>query len=171
MSFDWQAVVRTVAPVIGTALGGPMGGVAARAVAGVLLGKDDADDAAISQAVAMASPDQLLALKKADEDFAAKMQELDVDLEKVAAGDRDSARHREMAIKDWVPGVLAILVTLGFFGVLSMMLTYGAPESGRDALLVLIGSLGAAFTSMLSYYYGSSTGSKQKTELMATMGK
>ncbi len=31
MGFDWKSIVSSVAPVLGTALGGPLGGVAARA--------------------------------------------------------------------------------------------------------------------------------------------
>lgn len=41
------------------------------------------------------------------------------------------------------------------------------PMGGREALLILIGSLGAAFGAVINYWFGSSSGSARKDELMA----
>ena len=80
MDFDWKSIVRTVAPVLGTAIGGPLGGLATRTIAGALLGDENATEDQIAAAVQSASPDQLLALKKADEEFKVRMKELDIDI-------------------------------------------------------------------------------------------
>jgi hypothetical protein len=40
------------------------------------------------------------------------------------------------------------------------------PGGARDAMLVLIGGISSAFGSIISYFFGSSTGSAQKTELL-----
>ncbi|QQR69868.1 MAG: hypothetical protein IPI58_04275 [Alphaproteobacteria bacterium] len=167
MSFDWQSLVRTVAPALGAALGGPLGGLAARTITGVLLGEETQDEQALSQALQTASPDQLLALKKADQDFAVHLREMDVDIERIAAQDRDSARKRESDVRDRVPGFLAFLVVAGFFGVLACLLAYGTPSQGGEALLVILGALSSGFAAVLAYYFGSSAGSKQKTDLLA----
>ena len=67
--------------------------------------------------------------------------------------------------------VLAILVTAGFFGIVLYILRFGLPESGKEALLLLLGSLGAAWTSVMAFYFGSSSGSQKKTEaLTAAIG-
>jgi hypothetical protein len=122
--------------------------------------------------MASASPDQLAALKKIDADFKAHMKELDIDLERIAAGDRDSARQMQTATKDWVPKVLAVVITLGFFGILIWMLLNGMPKTGTEALLMMLGALGTAWTGVVNFYYGSSAGSKQKTDaLTARDGK
>ena len=89
-------LVRTVAPTIATAVGGPLAGMATRAISEALLGKPDGTEEELAQAAANATPEQLLALKKAEQDFAVRMRELDIDLERIANEDRNSARDREI---------------------------------------------------------------------------
>ena len=111
MAFDWKGLVRTVAPTIATALGGPVAGAATQAVSSALLGKPDGTEDEIMLAAAAAGPEVLQKLKEADNTFRIRMKELDIDLEKVAAGDRDSARGREIKAGDsWTPRLLAAVV-------------------------------------------------------------
>ena len=155
-----------IAPTIATALGGPLAGIAVKTLSSVLFGHENGTEEEISSAMANASPDQLAALKKIDADFKAHMKELDIDLERIAAGDRDSARQMQTATKDWVPKVLAVVITLGFFGILIWMLLNGMPKTGTEALLMMLGALGTAWTGVVNFYYGSSAGSKQKTDAL-----
>ena len=165
--FDWKALVGTVAPGIATALGGPLAGVAVKALSTAILGKPDAPEAELAAALQSASPDTLLKLKEADRAFEAHMADLGVDLEKIAAGDRDSARNMRIATGDHTATVLAIAITIGFFGILVYLLVYGLPVQGGDAMLIMLGALGAAFGSVIQFYFGSSVGSKNKTDAMA----
>ena len=160
-----------IAPTIATALGGPLAGIAVKTLSSVLFGHENGSEEEISAAMANASPDQLAALKKIDADFKAHMKELDIDLERIAAGDRDSARQMQMANRDWVPKVLAVVITLGFFGILIWMLLNGMPKTGTEALLMMLGALGTAWTGVVNFYYGSSAGSKQKTDALTAMGE
>lgn len=163
-------LVRTVAPSIASAVGGPLAGMATRAISEALLGKSDGTEQELENAVASATPEQLLALKKAEQEFAVKMRELDIDLERISNADRDSARSREVSLRDWTPRVLAGLITVGYFGVLFWMLRFGLPNTGSsEALLVMLGALGTAWGGVVAYYFGSSAGSKEKTEAMNRM--
>lgn len=163
-------LVRTVAPSIASAVGGPLAGMATRAISDALLGKPDGTEQELEKAVASATPEQLLALKKAEQEFAVKMRELDIDLERISNEDRDSARSREVSLRDWTPRVLAGLITVGYFGVLFWMLRFGLPNTGSsEALLVMLGALGTAWGGVVAYYFGSSAGSKEKTEAMNRM--
>ena len=68
MKFDLiKNVIGAVAPTLGTALGGPMGGMAANMISEVLGCKNDPKD--IQKALAEATPEQLLELKKVESDF------------------------------------------------------------------------------------------------------
>ena len=156
-----------VAPTIATALGGPLAGLAAKTLSTVLLGKEDGSEAEIAKALQGASPDQLAAIKKIDADFKTRMAELEIDLERIVAGDRDSARKREVALGDHTPKILAAAITIGFFGILFWMFIHGVPKNGNEALLLMLGALQTAFTGVIAYYFGSSAGSKAKTDAMA----
>lgn len=166
MSFGDKAkqVIGTVAPMLGTLLGGPLGGLAGHALAEAL-GTDDpkAQEAAITAA----SPDTLIKLKEAESALQVRLRELDIDEEKLKFDDTANARAREIAVKDTTPRYLAYLVTAGFFGVLGWMLNKGIPaNAGGEALLVMLGSLGTAWAGIVAYYYGSSAGSAAKTDAL-----
>jgi hypothetical protein len=160
-------LLSQVAPTIATALGGPLAGVAIKTLSNALLGHEEGTEEQVSAAMQSASPEQLATIKKIDADFKIRMKELDIDLERISAGDRDSARKMHIETKDWVPKVLAIAITLGFFGILVWMLVYGMPPNGTEALLMMLGALGTAWTGVVNFYYGSSAGSKAKNDILA----
>jgi hypothetical protein len=108
--------------------------------------------------------------------FEAKMADIEAtlktNLEKIAAEDRNSARQREMTVLDWTPRILAYMTTSGFFGILLLMLFASMPinDQTHDVLLVMLGSLGTAWTGVIAYYFGSSAGSAAKTVLLNNKG-
>lgn len=165
-------IIGAVAPTIATALGGPLAGMATKFVSNALFGHQDGTADDIQAALLNPSGDQLAALKKIDADFKTQMKSLDIDLERIAAGDRDSARQMQMSTKSWLPETLAIMVTIGFFGIIAYIIKFGLPESGKEAVLLLLGSLGTAWGGVMAFYFGSSAGSQKKTEaLTAALGK
>jgi len=169
---QFAPLLSQVAPTIATALGGPLAGVAMKTLSSALFGHEDGTEEQISAAMASATPDQLAAIKKIDADFKVQMKSLDIDLERIAAGDRDSARQMQTATKDWTPKALAFCITFGFFGALVWILVFGIPKTGTEVLLMMLGSLSTSWTGVVQFYYGSSAGSKQKTDaLTARDGK
>lgn len=167
---DWKSMLGGIAPTIATALGGPLAGLAVEAI-GNAIGMDQPTVKKVQEALTQGqlTSDQIVRLKKAETDLQLRMKELDISLDQLDATDRDSARKREMAVLDRTPSVLAAVVTLGFFGVLIYMLQYGIPSEGGEALLVMLGSLGTAWSGIIAYYYGSSRGSDRKTDIMAAV--
>ena len=159
-------VLQTVAPTIAKATLGPFGGLAATAISAIL-GTPPGDEQATSAALLNATPDQLLAFKKADQDFQIQMKTLGISEEKLVYDDIANARARQVAVKDDTPAILAYFITAGFFGTLGFMLWNGKPAVGGDALLVMLGSLGTAWAGVVSFYFGSSLGSAKKDTALA----
>lgn len=172
MSFsdDAKKVIAAVAPVLGTALGGPFGALAGTFIANKL-GAKPGDDKALEKAVLSGDPEVMLKLKQADNDFQAHMAEIGLSEDKLVYDDKANARAREIAVRDKTPSVLAYGITVGFFGTLGFMLWYGKPDVGGDALLVMLGSLGTAWAGVIAYYFGSSAGSDAKTRIIADQAK
>ena len=160
-----KKVVGSVAPFLGTMIGGPFGAMAGRAIKQLLIGDENASDKDLEAALLGASPEQLVQLRQLDVDFKTKMAQLGLDEQKIAALDRKSARGREMEIRDHIPATLAIMLTLGFFGVLAALMFVDIPPSSRSVIDVMLGSLGTAWIAAITYYFGSSYGSRVKTVL------
>lgn len=171
MKVDWRRLAGTVAPALVGALGGPVAGPALAVLARTLLGREDATQAEVQLAVERMTPEQASALAQADLAFRVEQLRAGVDLERIESADRADARQREIATSDWTPRVLAYLVTFGFFGVLGGLIAYGKPDTGGDALLILLGSLGTAWTGIVAYYFGSSAGSARKTAMLDAQGR
>jgi len=156
---DWLA---QIAPGIATALGGPLAGLAVTAVSKAL-GIDEKDVQSTIESGKLTS-DQLTSIKQAELELQKQANELGLDFEKLAVDDRKSARDMQTATHSFIPPVLSILVTMGFFGILIGLMTDHVVKS--DALLLMLGSLGTAWTGIIAFYFGSSAGSQKKDELL-----
>lgn len=171
MAFDWKATLGVVAPSLATALGGPLAGMATKEILSVLGLGDGASEAEIAKAVAGMTPEQALAMKQADNAFAIRMRELDIELDKLVFSDRDSARVREAAVRDHTPKALGAIIIAGFIGTVYMVLA-GHVEGLKDPLTAtligtLIGYVSAKADQVVAYYFGSNSSSERKTELLA----
>ena len=151
-----------IAPNIATALGGPLAGLAVTAISKAL-GIDEKDVQKTIETGKL-SAEQMMSLKQAEIELQAKAQELGLNFETLATQDRKSARDMQMATKSLVPAILAFVVTIGFFGILIGLMTDNVTKS--DALLLMLGSLGTAWTAIISFYYGSSANSEKQTEML-----
>jgi len=147
-----KGIIGAVAPTIGTALGGPMGGMAAKMVSEAL-GVDN-DPKKIEKAIQAATPEQLAELKKIDTEFDVKMKELDVDLFALKTADIQGARG--MFSKDWTARVIGVTVVGGFMGYI-FLVTLQPPEQNSEALINLVlGYLGGLASAVISFYFGAS---------------
>ena len=167
---SWREIVATVAPTIGTALGGPLGGMAANVVCealGITPGSSDSD----IEKQLLGNPEQLAKVQVAEISFKQRLAELNIDIEKIAAGDRDSARKREIAVRDATPRILATLIITGYFFVQWFLLYHTIPSEMRELILRSMGTLDMALGLVLSYYFGSSAGSDKKNDILANMTK
>ena len=150
-------IVGAVAPTLGTALGGPMGGMAANMIADVLGVPNNAKS--IEKGLAEATPEQMLKLKKAEQEFEVQMKELDVDVFKLEVEDTQDARKNFS--KDWTARIMGIATVGGFLAYI-FLVTLQPPEQNSEALINLVlGYLGGLASAVISFYFGASHTNKE----------
>lgn len=149
---DLIAMVSKFAPAIGTALGGPLGGLAVTAIAERLGVADEVE--AVTKAI------------KADPEAALKLKQLENEKFKAVLADKDSARNREatIATSDKAPLInklispaLALIVVGAWVGIQFILINTTVPQEMRELVARVLGTLDGALMVILSYYFGAST--------------
>jgi hypothetical protein len=152
-------ILKTMAPGLATMVAGPLGGLAVKAIA-EKFGVEDTLEA-------------VTAAIQSDPEAAMKLREIDLKEIEAHAKDRDSARNRETAIatSDKAPmlnKVVTPVLALGVVGLsfllFAILIFVDVKAEAKDILIYILGVLSAAVTQILSYYFGSSQGSKDKSE-------
>lgn len=162
----------SIIPMLGKAITGNIGGAVEEGLRAI--GITPTDDPKqnrnmFEKAKENLSPDQIAGLKKAEIDWNIKCKELEVDMEEVLAGDRDSARQREMTLKDKTPQIIGTILMIGFFGLLGAMMFFDVPTENQQVLHMMLGALATMTTAVCNYYFGSSRSSSMKDEKIAKM--
>jgi len=149
---DLITMVSKFAPAIGTALGGPLGGLAVSALAEKLGVADEVE--AVTNAI------------KTDPESAIKLQQLENEKFKAILADKDSARNREatIATSDKAPLInklispaLALIVVGAWVGIQFILINSTVPQEMRELVARVLGTLDGALMVILSYYFGAST--------------
>lgn len=159
-------ILKGIAPTLATAVAGPLGGAAVTALASKLGVSDSVD--AVAKAIA------------GDPAAAQKIAELELEYAKLDAQDRDSARKAYTAIatsenatkldKLVVP-ILALGVVGLAFSLIGVLMFVDTPNDQQQLVIFALGFITSAAGQVLSFYFGSSQGSKDKTEDMKGMVK
>jgi hypothetical protein len=145
-------LVATVAPALGSALGSPLGGAAVSMIAEKLGVPNNKQ--AVEKAIRQATPDEMLKLKEADNEFELKMKELDVDVFRLETEDIQDARKNFS--NDWTSKLLGFITLGGFMGYI-FLVTLQPPEQNSEALINLVlGYLGGLASAVISFYFGAS---------------
>lgn len=159
-------IVKGVAPGLATALGGPLAGMAVKAIA-EKLGVEDTVEAVAAHLTA-------------NPEAAAKLAEIDVRKLELENADRDSARKAHMAIATspdahWLEKLTMPILALGTvalaFLLIGILLFINIPDSQENIIIFALGFITSAATQVLSFYFGSSQGSKDKTEAAKVLKK
>lgn len=113
------------------------------------------------------------AAAKAKLDLARLAQEGQLKEVEIYAKDIDSARQREaqIAVSEYAPlinkiitPVLALCITGLSFALFVVIIFVDVTAEAKDILIYILGVLSALVTQIASYYFGSSMGSKDKSE-------
>jgi len=160
-------LLKGVAPVLATAVAGPAGGAAVGWIASKL-GIDDATVEGVTQALT------------GNPEMAMKLKELDLEYAKLDAQDRDSARqayatvatseHATKLDKSVVPLLALGTVTLAF-SFIGILMFKDVPVDQQQMVIFALGFITSSAGQVLSFYFGSSQGSKDKTKEIEGMLK
>ena len=155
--------LEQIAPTIATCLGGPLAGLAVSAVSKAL----GIDASQVQETIdsGKLNADQIASIKQAEIELQKSAQELGLNFEQLAVQDRSSAREMQTATHSYIPPTLSILVTFGFFGILSYLMVTPT-DTANTPLMIMLGSLGTAWTGIIAFYFGSSAGSQKKDQML-----
>jgi hypothetical protein len=153
MKFDnIKGLIGDLAPTLGAALGGPVGGAAATMLADVL--GCDPTPQKIEKAIQQATPEQLAEIKKAELDFEVRMKELEVDV--FALETKDIQHARDSFSEDWTARSIAIISILLFGGYVFLVTLQPADDNDLNVVNLVLGYLGGIVSSVVSFYFGAS---------------
>lgn len=71
-----------------------------------------------------------------------------------------------MKTKELFMYILAIIIVVGIFVLLGILIVREVPVANKDLLNIVVGAFISAFTLVIGYFFGSSKGSADKTELL-----
>jgi hypothetical protein len=160
-------ILKGVAPVLATAVAGPAGGAAVGWIASKLGIPDDTIEG-VTKALT------------GNPEMAMKLKELDLEYAKLEIADRDSARkaYAQVATSEYatkldkvVVPVLALGVVGLAFTLIGVLMFVNTPQDQQQIIIFALGFITSAAGQVLSFYFGSSQGSKDKTEEMKGMLK
>jgi hypothetical protein len=159
-------LLKGAAPALATIVAGPMGGMAVRAIASKLGVEDTVE--AVTQAI------------QDDPKAAQRLAEIDLEQFKLEVQDRDSARkaHAEIAtsanslVLEKLTMPLLALGTVGLaFVLIGILIFSNIPDSQENIVIFALGFITSAATQVLSFYFGSSQGSKDKSNQLNGLKK
>jgi len=168
--FNWKETLAAIAPTVATALGGPMAGMAVK-MATSALGIEE-NPKALEQAIVSGDPEVMLKLKVAEQSFTLKLEELGIERERIAAEDRKSARSL-FSIDKRPQIILSGLFIVGYFIVLGVLLTgsIAIPDGMKEVIILLLGILTREVPTIMQFWFGSSSGSKDKAKELDQLNK
>lgn len=164
---NWQDILKTVAPTVASALLGPMGGIAVAAI-GSAIGIDAPTQDKIAKAftAGQLTPEAMEKIKLLELDYQNQEKERGFKYAELAFKDVGSARQMQIATHSKMPAVLTVMVTVGFFGILSLLFFH--PElKGNEIVMVMVGQLSAVWAGCVTFYTGTTYGSASKNAMLA----
>jgi len=151
-------LLKSLAPTIASAAGGPMAGMAVK-MAATKLGIPDATANEIEDLIER-QPEKAVLLKEADKDFAHRLKEMEINLESFKTEVEDRKDARRVFGDDPTPKIFAVISLMGFLAYI-FMVTLQPPDANDDGVVNLVlGYLGGLVSGISAFFFGGSNGKK-----------
>ena len=166
---DLQATLKALAPTVATALLGPMSGAAISGLCSIL-GVQNGTIETIQNAIAngQMTPEQVSKLKELELQYQNEEKERNFEYAELVFKDTADARAMATTTGAKTPAILTWIVVAAVFLLEGSML-FGVKPTGVDGVILgrILGTLDSALMLALSFWFGTSHGSQQKTEILA----
>lgn len=159
--------VAKIAPTVATALGGPLAGMAVTALAQAL-GVPESEVMPALQSSTLTG-EQIAKIKVAEIELKQKESDNGFKFAELDVRDRESARAMQVANKSNTPEILSWIIVLATLGLEGYVLLIGLPPGAPDLVIGrILGTLDAAFTTVLAFWLGSSVSNRIKDATIAS---
>lgn len=160
---DWKEILKTLAPTVASAVVGPLGGAAVAALGKVLcIDSPTQDKIAKALTTGQLTPDQVYQLQTLDRQYQENERERGFKYAELEFKNQDSARQMQIATRSRMPATLTIMVTVGFFGVLSLLF-FNPEMKSNEIVMIMVGQLSTVWAGCVAFYTGTTFSSASKT--------
>lgn len=154
-----SGLLKNAAPALATAVMGPMGGMAVKAIAGKL-GVEDSVEAVTAHL--QANPDAAIKLKELE------LKELELNNANTDSARKMNAEIQNSANASWLSKNIAycidVVIVTSTIGLTYMLMSQQVPAENKELALMAFGSLVTLCGTVVNFHRGSSQGSKDKSK-------
>lgn len=166
---NWLDTLKSLAPTVASALGGPLAGAAVTAL-GDMFGISSPTQEKIGKLFAdgQITAENLAELRKLEMDYKNQESERGFKFAELEFKDRDSARNMLITTHSLTPSILTWIIVLITLSAEAALLFHAMPANA-DPIVVgrIMGTMDAALMLVLGFWFGSNSSSQRKTELLA----
>lgn len=160
---EWLKKLAGYAPDIVGAIssgGATLPATALRIVSKELLGYETDSQDLVEKAVSNATPEQMIKLKQANNEFRLRKIELqNEELENQRADTQDARKQHD---GHWMTFTLPLLMFVLFSAMAYGLIKYAIPPENKDILVFMAGQVSGFMAAGVTYWLGSSRGSAEK---------
>jgi hypothetical protein len=160
---EWLKKIAGYAPDIVGAIvsgGATLPATALRIISKELTGVETDNIDLVEKAVNNATPDQLLKLRQANNDFI--VRKIELQNEELANQRGDTQDARKVHKGHWMTWLLPLLMFLLFSAMAYGLIKYAIPVENKDILVFMAGQVSGFMAAGVTYWLGSSRGSAEK---------
>ncbi len=152
-------LLKSLAPTIANAAGGPLAGMAVK-IAASKLGLPSTATANEIEDLIEREPDKAVSLKLADNEFKDRIKEMEIDLESFKTEVEDRKHARETFKNDLTPKVFSILA-LCLYGSYVMVVTlFEHSQQSETVISLVLGQLSGILSTVCAFFYSGQSSKK-----------
>ena len=189
-------IIKTILPFLVTVLSGPVPGMAIQLLSKIFPNKEIDTPEKLQEEyqkitqyensdVDKNSPDYLMQ-KKINENILVEIENAEnklklkfneagissvLELEKIYAGDLQSARNRQIAMNDDTPRLIALIITGVVIALVLLLMFVNIPSNNKDLVTQVVLTIVAGWGGMMAYYFSTTARSKDKDDRIERLQK